>query len=247
MWRWEARARLLSATRSQGNFIGTDITGTIALPNGGPTAPPDRRGGIFIWSANQTQIGGTTPGAGNVISGNLGDGIRLTFAELSPLDNVIQGNFIGTDWTGQQALGNAGNGIFVEAFNTTIGGTDAGAGNVIAHNAGTGVVVTPNAMMPIGGEMNTGNRILSNSIHSNGALGIDLIGDGVTPNDPGQGDPQTTPTIVSLTDTYYSDHVVVEGTVEGEPNTEYFVELTFSGAWPVMWSFPRHDRRCRGG
>ena len=219
------------SNKIQGNFIGTDITGTVALANG--------MWGVSIWSANETQIGGIEPGAGNLISGNLGDGIRLTFAELSPLDNVIQGNFIGTDWTGTAALGNVGNGILIEAFDTTVGGAESGAGNVIAYNTGAGVIITPNVVMPLGGEVNTGNRILSNSIHSNGTLGIDLIGDGVTPNDPAEGGPQTAPSIVSLTDTYYSDHVVIEGTVQGSPNTEYFVELTFnSGGWPVIYSFP---------
>jgi hypothetical protein len=46
----------------QGNYIGTDITGTTALGNSGD--------GVFIWSPTNTIIGGTAPGAGNVISGN---------------------------------------------------------------------------------------------------------------------------------------------------------------------------------
>ena len=219
----------------QGNFIGTDVTGAVALANG--------MGGVSIFGADQTLVGGTEPGARNVISGNVGDGIHVTFAEMSSVDNVIQGNFIGTDWTGTGALGNSANGIFIEGYDTIIGGTAAGAGNVIASNTGAGVVIGPNVMMRLRGEVNSGNRILSNSIHSNGELGIDLssgfdpFGDGVTPNDPADG-AETEPSFVALSDTSYVDHVVVEGTVQGDPGTEYFVDLTFNGVTQWAYGFP---------
>jgi hypothetical protein len=70
-------------------------------------------------------------------------------------------------------LANTGNGINIGFSNNPIGGTAPGAANIIAFNAGRGINVTGGA----------GNRLLTNSIFSNGSLGIDLNGDGVTPND----------------------------------------------------------------
>lgn len=92
--------------------------------------------------------------------------------------NVVQGNRIGTDATGANPLGNAGNGVSLKngASNNVIGGTGVGA-NTIAFNAGAGVVVTE--------ATSTGDIIRGNSIESNGALGIDLGADGVTPNHVG--------------------------------------------------------------
>jgi hypothetical protein len=111
----------------QGNRIGTDVTGTRALGNGV---------GLYQGDGSVT-VGGTAVGAGNVISGNAGDGIQLGYG------GVIQGNLIGTDVTGSQPLGNGGNGIMVIAyftsFGNTIGGTAAGAGNVISANGRDGI------------------------------------------------------------------------------------------------------------
>jgi hypothetical protein len=66
--------------------------------------------------------------------------------------------------------------------NNTVGGTTAGARNVISGNDGTGVLIE--------GSSATGNRVLSNSIFANGLLGIDLFAGttGPTANDPGDGD-----------------------------------------------------------
>ena len=88
----------------------------------------------------------------------------------------MQGNLIGTDPTGTLSLGNSGPGVGVGegSSNNTIGGTTAGAGNVIAFNEGDGVVVGRNAT-----DASTGNAILSNAIYGNAGLGIDLGYDGV--------------------------------------------------------------------
>jgi photosystem II stability/assembly factor-like uncharacterized protein len=103
----------------KGNYIGTDITGTLSLGNSDG-----------VTSNGTAIIGGTESGAGNLISGN--DQFGLTLNGGSALTKV-QGNLIGTDATGQKALGNA-TGISVPGNLFTIGGAQAGARNVISGN-----------------------------------------------------------------------------------------------------------------
>jgi hypothetical protein len=146
----------------QANLIGTEINGTVALPN--------FTDALQISGSGNT-IGGTSTGTGNLISGNQSDGILLGGGS----GNLVEGNLIGTDITGSQPLGNGGWGVEVNSSDNTIGGLAAGAGNIIAWSEFAGVGVS-------GG---TGNAILSNSIFDNGALGIDLGENGVTVNTPG--------------------------------------------------------------
>src|SRR5207244_3519792 len=85
-----------SGTMIQANEIGTNAAGTAALANGND--------GILIQSgANNNTIGGTAFGAGNVISGNLGNGITIT--DSGTTGNVVEGNYIGTNAAGTGALG----------------------------------------------------------------------------------------------------------------------------------------------
>ncbi len=116
----------------QGNFIGTDKTGTIGLgisPNG-----------ITVGGLDVT-IGGTTPAARNLISGNNGDGVSA-----SATGALVEGNYIGTDVTGTRALGNAGHGVLLGGgVNSTIGGTASGAGNVISGNVEQGILIVTGA------------------------------------------------------------------------------------------------------
>jgi titin len=143
-----------------GNLIGTDITGTRALGNGG--------GGVNIDSGAGNIIGGAVAGAGNVISAN-GSGISISGSGTS--GNVMQGNLIGTDITGTQALGNStGLYLFSDSSANTIGGTAAGAGNVISANAGDGIEILGGAHSYvvqgnlIGTDI-TGSRALGNGGH----------------------------------------------------------------------------------
>jgi titin len=124
-----------------GNFIGTDLNGAYAVPNG--------RYGVSVSGSNNT-IGGTTDGAGNVISGNASSGINL----ISGTNNLVAGNYIGTDVTGTTALGNL-DGITLNTSNNTIGGLTNQAANVISGNQRNGVLFSS------GG---TGNRLLGNFI-----------------------------------------------------------------------------------
>ncbi|HEX3249193.1 MAG TPA: Calx-beta domain-containing protein, partial [Pyrinomonadaceae bacterium] len=111
-----------TGTTIQGNLIGTDATGTNKVPNNNGV----RAQGLNIL------VGGLTPGARNVISGNLGNGVDTRGA-----GNKVQGNFIGTDITGTLALGNDSHGV-VAGDNALIGGTVPEARNIISGNGSMG-------------------------------------------------------------------------------------------------------------
>ena len=99
----------------EGNRIGTDVTGTAALPNG--------TGVAIIYIGSDNTIGGTAPGAGNLISGNRRDGIGM----YGGASNLVEGNRVGTDASGTQALGNGyGIELFSGSVSSTIGGTPGG-------------------------------------------------------------------------------------------------------------------------
>ncbi len=160
----------------QGNFIGTDKTGLVALGNG--------EDGIFISAGVSNIIGGSAAGAGNVISANgrfgrVNDGSSGIEIWDGASGNLVQGNTIGTDANGSANLGNKEYGVFIQnSSGNTTGGTTAGAQNLIAFNQKAG----------FGIQSGTNNPIRGNSIFSNQGLGIDLGLDGVTLNDAGDGD-----------------------------------------------------------
>ncbi|MDH3292758.1 MAG: CSLREA domain-containing protein [Acidimicrobiia bacterium] len=149
------------------NSIGTNAAQTATIPN--------LFDGIRLEGGSSgTTVG--TPGNGNVIGGNAGHGVNIN----SSNGNTIRANHVGTDSGGSVDLGNTGGGVYSDAFgssNNRIGGTTAGAGNVIAFNG-------------VGVQLDSGddNSILGNSVYSNTGLGIDLGGDGLSPNDGGDGD-----------------------------------------------------------
>jgi CSLREA domain-containing protein len=177
--RWGDTGILVSGSgstgnRVAGNYIGADAWGTRDLGNGDD--------GVTIYSAPDNIIGGTTPAERNVISGNGRNGVYIEGADAT--GNKIMGNYVGTDKNGTAPLGNFSPGILINGpSNNTIGGTLAGAGNVISANGSTSY-----EGVAIYGDGATGNRILSNSIFANGAIGIDLNADGPTVNDPGDTD-----------------------------------------------------------
>ena len=188
------------SVRVQGNLIGTDATGSYAVANGGD-------GLAVTYMGMGNTIGGIEPGAGNVISGNSGNGVVLS------LGNRVQGNLIGVDATGVSPLGNGGDGVLVSFgpfANNTIGGTVAAAGNIIAYNGGDGVRV----------DFGTANAIRGNVIyaHSDG-LGIALVHNG--------NNNQPAPVVTDA----QSDHAgtTVMGTFTGQANTLVTLEF-FSNA-----------------
>src|SRR5262249_52472768 len=138
-------------------------------------------------------------GAGNVIDNESLAGVEIL--GVGAKNNLVEGNLIGVDPTGTIARGN---GIGVEvasgAHDNAIGGTAAGAGNVIVNSTGTGVVIGNS----ITDSATVDNSIRGNSILDNGALGIDLGNDGVTQNhtinpSPGPNNLQNFPKLGSAT------------------------------------------------
>jgi hypothetical protein len=137
----------------EGNFIGTDVTGSVDLGNS--------LGGVRIFNASNNTIGGTVASARNIISGNSFDGVTIV-GSLATM-NQVQGNLIGTDVTGTADLGNSSEGVSIStnAANNTIGGMMAGARNVISGNDANGVGLSGGA---------TGNIVQGNF------LGTDMTG-----------------------------------------------------------------------
>jgi hypothetical protein len=197
----------------EGNYIGTDVTGTVALRNAR---------GLNIINSSTTTI------VGNVISGN-GDGMRIDGLFGPTNGTVIRGNRIGVVAGGTAALGNTIGGIIIvgDASNTAIGGTAPGQGNTIAFNGSSG---NNGAVLIAGG---TGNAVLGNAIHSNDALGIALGFDTVTLNDPDDVDAganlsQNFPVITAAS--VAGGVATVSGTLNSTPSTSFRVELFASVA-----------------
>jgi hypothetical protein len=191
----------------QGNFIGTDISGTAAIPN---------YVGLNLTDAPNNTIGGMADYAGNLISGNSSS---ITIGGDTATGNVVQGNAIGTDASGTRPLPNF-YGVLVTSPNNTIGGTAAGAANLIAYSETSGVTVSGNTA--------TGNAILTNSIFENNNLGISLGGYAPTPNDPGDTDVgannlQNYPVLASAVSANGS--ITIQGSLNSTPNASFRLEF----------------------
>ena len=156
----------------EGNFIGTDPTGTLARGNGA---------GIVSDDTSNTMIGGITAGAGNVISANTANGILLT---SSNTDTQIHGNFIGTDVTGTLDLGNLEDGIRLNgnALRTNIG--VAGAGNLISGNNSDGIEIGDSASITVVIHNRIGTNAAGTAAIPNGTRNefFDVVGAGVRVN-----------------------------------------------------------------
>lgn len=113
--------------RVQGNYIGTDVTGSAAQGNST---------GIYVAYSTDVQLGGADLGARNVISAN-GWGVYLWTTN----DSRVEGNYIGTDAAGSRALGNDAGLVVQDCGAPVVGGVAPGAGNVISGNTGTGIVL----------------------------------------------------------------------------------------------------------
>ena len=197
-----------TGTEVLGNYIGTDVTGNAAMGN--------TNDGVNLSNATDSQIG-SAAGA-NVISAN-----GLTGVSNSGTTGIaIQGNRIGVGADSTTALGNDALGVFFTGSDgNTVGGTGPGEGNVIGNN-------------DIGVWIAFGSQdvsVLGNSITASEGLGIDLGDQGVTPNDPGDGDAgdNNLQNFPALTAVAAANSTVVTGTLDSTPATDFRIEV-FSNA-----------------
>ncbi len=162
-----------TGNRVQGNFIGTHISGTLALGNWGD-------GVVLSYGASNNLIGGEVWGLGNLISGNKDQGIHIQ--NFGTISNYVQGNRVGTDNSGTEALGNIGDGITIMegASNNFIGGDRVidsgplGQGNLISGNGDSGIQIQ--------NEGTTGNYVRGNLIGTNisGTTSLGNLKNGIT-------------------------------------------------------------------
>lgn len=218
-----------------GNYIGTDRAGTAAVPNDIAGVQIGSGGGSL-----NNQI------VSNVISGNSLYGVRLSVGVSAGglvTSNLISGNLIGVnvngaargngfdgiammDWCSMQNVAvsnviafNGHDGVFITGTNNCIG-----AGNRIHDNGHNGVTV---GLDPVAGP-GLFDRIQSNSIYSNGGIGIDLGNDGPTLNDRLDGDLgannlQNFPLVTNAVHSW--GRVTVGGTLDSERNKTYMLDF----------------------
>jgi uncharacterized repeat protein (TIGR01451 family) len=184
------QASLTTGNLVEGNYIGTDATGAgdATFHNNGPGVLLANGTGASSAGATMNTIGGSTPEARNVISNN-NDGVVV---ESAAPDNLIQGNYIGTDASGSTVFGNT-TGITVRARTTVLGNLISGnvdgilvqgadqsviQGNLIGTNsAGTaavpnqyGVVLSGARNVTVGGTTAQARNVIS----GNQVFGVSL-------------------------------------------------------------------------
>ncbi len=148
---------------AEGNFIGTDLTGMIGARNA-------QAGVLIDAGASNNTIGGTSTATRNVISGNK---FGVSIIDATSTGNLVEGNYIGVAADGATGLPNSAEGILVDnAANNTIGGTVAGAADVLSAN-GIGIHIT--------GATASGNVVEGNFIGTDakGVKPVPNSGDGV--------------------------------------------------------------------
>jgi hypothetical protein len=143
----------------EGNYIGTNAAGDLAEGNS--------LNGVRIESTGSL-IGGTSPGARNVISGNGDTGVVIVGPAAR--NNRVEGNRIGTNASGTEELGNDQGVSITDGSNNSIGSPVVGASNLIAGNNGRGISIAGDA---------TNNRVQSNFIGTNGTVALGNATDGI--------------------------------------------------------------------
>ncbi len=143
-----------------GNFIGLNLTGTAAIPNGWA--------GIQLYGGAQANTIGGALGSPNVVSGNSLQGILLSGAET--LGNVVAGNYIGLNPAGTAALPNGWSGVEISSSShaNTIGGSTPSTRNVVSGNLQYGIMIS-------------GSQCSANIVSGN-YVGLNAAGTGTVPN-----------------------------------------------------------------
>jgi hypothetical protein len=239
----------------QGNFIGIDAAGINPLGNLGR--------GVAIHYASNNLVGGSQPGAGNLIAGNRASGVRIMAGSTG---NIVQKNWIGINAQGQMKRGEWPEpGILSNARAVQIrGDRNYVVENILAGNTfdgvllfdGTGVDLFPdgfptgnviykntivgNGLNGIGAQVGINNWFGSNSIFGNALLGINLSSyalEGVQANDPGDGDTGTNgfQNFPVLTSAVVNgSQTIVSGTLDSLPSSGYAIELFANTACNVL-------------
>jgi hypothetical protein len=201
-----------SSDKLLGNWIGVNASGTSPLPNGVGV----EYFGVDSFSTALLTVGGTAPGEGNVISGNLGAGVK---SDNFRVGGTLQGNLVGVAPDGVTPMGNGshgvdltlGGGMFVGGTTGVTPGACTGACNQIRFNAGTGLL---------------GASGRANRISSNGGLGIDLGSAGVTANDASDAlSPQNFPIVTSVIFDSGSGTSTVQGTLNSKASTTFSIDV----------------------
>ncbi|MGH2712155.1 MAG: LamG-like jellyroll fold domain-containing protein, partial [Actinomycetota bacterium] len=164
-----------TGNKVQGNYIGTDDSGNSALcvPCASPAldyALGNGNHGVYLNGSPDNLIGGSAPGAGNVVSGNDQYGVKIEGAGAT--GNMVEGNHIGIGADGSTSLRNNFDGLaIVNASDNDVGDGAAAGRNVISSNTGHGVYLA-------GGSLTTGNTIAGNYIGTDATGELDR-GNGV--------------------------------------------------------------------
>lgn len=210
-----------------GNFIGTKLGGRAPLGNGAD--------GVYVQDSNNNLIGSTVTGDANVLAAN---GYNGVFLYGDSHDNVISGNFIGTNSKGDQ-LGNGtdadfADGIFMAQFGAPVGpANNTVSDNVIAYNVDSAVSLEVSLTANVVGNTISRNSIFGNRSTSGGAA-IDFGSDGPTPNDANDPDvgvnnvqnfPVLLPPVSNADGTF-----TLRGTLNSLPNAAFRIELFASGS-----------------
>ena len=158
-----------TANQIAGNYIGTNASGSAAVPN--------LANGVHLIDSPNNVIGVSESGDGNLISGNIGEGVRIDGAFAT--GNVVTGNYIGTTATGDGPLGNSNSGVFIRRAPGNVV-----TGNTVRFNAGfAGVALCGNVSGFCGGNdvgtqtsNGNGNAVHNNLITNNAQRGLTLDG-----------------------------------------------------------------------
>lgn len=201
------------------NYLGTDISGNLALSNGGGIdIVPRNCGGSCL---TEVKI------VNNVISGNLGHGIRTPNFNNNDTQWIIKGNKIGTDVSGTLPLGNKEWGIRITHHNFEIGGVEEGERNIIAYNELGGIYFQQNSSI----------KIRLNSIFCNGGNGILGGANSVNIHNASENVIEGTSSSNAKIDIYLSSYDLCP---DNSPQGEIYIGTTdanSSGEWQLQGNF----------
>lgn len=216
----------------QGNLIGIDVTGKVALSNTSHGIRV-RKAGTDQFSSNISIGGAPAATFGNVIAanGSAPDGGHGVLFSEQTSDSFVDGNWIGTDMSTTRDLGNLSDGLRIqESTGLQVGGAFGSWPNFIANNGGAGIGIA-DLQDNTSGQNSNANRVELNMIWRNAGLAIDLTrgsstNDGPTANDAGDADhgPNRLQNFPILTGyTLNSSDAEIDGTLDSVPNTTFSI------------------------